>query len=75
VCRDLQTIYAIFVFVYRACNWPGRRFQEIDSSVDLDSLMSKLYLLFNVKFDAVGLSYNQHLFFEHTLDSRYEKKN
>jgi hypothetical protein len=69
-CREVKILYAVFLYVYRACNYPGDVFQEVDSSVDLDSLMAKAYRLFDDMYECRGLSYNQHLWFEHTHESR-----
>jgi hypothetical protein len=69
-CRDVVEIFAIFNFVYRACNYPGDVFQKVEASVDLDDVMAGAYKLYDTTFEGKALSYNTHLWFEHTLDSR-----
>jgi hypothetical protein len=69
-CREYVRIFAIFNFVYRACDYPGDVFEEVEHSVDLDAVMAGAYKLYNDHLDGRALSYNMHLWFEHTLDSR-----
>ncbi len=68
--RNLSKMFLLFAFLQRAVELPGRAFEELESSHNLDELLSEWYRLVDEEFDHRHSVYNVHIVGAHLLEAR-----
>ncbi len=68
--RNLSRMYLLFAFLQRAVELPGRAFDELETSHNLDDLLSQWYRLVDEEFDHRHSVYNIHIVGTHLLEAR-----
>ncbi len=68
--RNLSKMFLLFAFLQRAVELPGPAFEELETSHNLDELLSEWYRLVDEEFDHRHSVYNVHIVGAHLLEAR-----
>ncbi len=68
--RNLSKMFLLLAFLQRAVELPGPAFQELETSHNLDELLSEWYRLVDEEFDHRHSVYNVHIVGAHLLEAR-----